>query len=209
MGHHINESEDAMAFVPLYDRYINQYLAGDADYQALADELLSAMVQHGGSFLDNRLWGWKNPRSIYLLPILDALIPGLRFVHVVRDGMAMSTSDNQAQLTKHGAYVIEESMQSLPQNQRSLLLWSLVNNAGADYGKSMGNRYFVVRYEDVCENPSKAFSALGISLGLDLPMVWDAPIQKPRMRQAPMSLEFNKFVIEIASNTFKRFGYPC
>jgi hypothetical protein len=94
-------------------------------------------------------------------------------VHVVRDGVAMSTSDNQAQLEKHGSYVLQDDMQALSKNQRSLLLWTIVNNAAADYGKTMGDRYFLVRYEDACENPSKALSDIGASLGLKLPNVWN------------------------------------
>ncbi|MDD5410224.1 MAG: sulfotransferase [Methylobacter sp.] len=210
MGLHLNVSEDALAFVPLYERYINQYLVGlSVNYQHLADELLAAMINHRRNSLDAHHWGWKNPRSIYLLPILDSLIPGLRFVHVVRDGVAMSTSDNQAQLEKHGSYVLQDDMQTLPKKERSLLLWTIVNNAAADYGKTMGDRYFLVRYEDACENPSKAFSAIGASLGLKLPNVWDVPLRPPRMRQDSINQDFSPMVIEQATTALKRFGYSC
>ena len=210
MGQHLNESEDALAFVPFYERYINQYLMGlHVDYQHLADELLTIMIQHREDSINDRLWGWKNPRSIYLLPIFDALIPGLRFVHVVRDGIAMTSSDNQIQLEKHGACVLQDSMQTLPQNQRSLLLWTIVNNAAADYGKTMGDRYFLVRYEDACENPSKAFSAIADSLGIQLPTVWDVPIRSPRMRQDSINQDFSFQTIKYATAALKRFGYPC
>lgn len=210
MGRHLNASEDAMEFVPFYERYINQYLKGLlVNDQHLADELVAAMINHRRNSYDAYLWGWKNPRSIYLLPILDSLIPGLRFVHVVRDGLAMSTSDNQTQLEKHGSSILQDDMQTLPQNQRSLLLWTIVNNAAADYGKTMGDRYFLVRYEDTCENPSKAFSAIAASLELNLPNVWDIAISPPRMRQDSISQSFSPLVNENATIALKRFGYSC
>ena len=43
-------------------------------------------------------WGWKEPRSIYLVPFLDAAMPSLRFLHFVRDGRDMAFSENQNQL---------------------------------------------------------------------------------------------------------------
>jgi hypothetical protein len=210
MGLNLNASEDALAFVPFYEKYINQYLMGaPVNYQHLADELQAAMISHRRDSLDALHWGWKNPRTIYLLPILDSLIPGLRFVHVVRDGLAVSTSGNQKQLDKHGAYVLQDDMQTLSKNQRSLLLWTIVNNAAADYGKTMGDRYFLVRYEDACENPSKALSAIGASLGLKLPNVWDVSLRPPRMRQDAINQGLSPLVIENVTTTLKRFGYSC
>jgi hypothetical protein len=207
MGQDLNASEDALAFVSFYERYINPYLMGESvDYRYLADELLTIMIRHRSNSANaHSHWGWKNPRSIYLLPIFDALIPGLHFVHVVRDGVAMSTSDNQTQLDKHGACVLQDDMQALPRNQQSLLLWANVNNAAADYGKTMGERYFLVRYEDVCENPDKAFSAIADALGIRLPSTWDVPISSPRMRQNSINQDFSPYV----AAALKRFGYPC
>jgi hypothetical protein len=210
MGDYLNEAEDALAFMQIYEGYINNYLMGVANYQQLADELLRAMIYHRKNCSANSQWGWKNPRSIYLLPILDCLIPNLRFIHVVRDGLAISTSDNQMQLEKHGLSILQNDMQTLPKKQQSLLLWSIVNNAAADYGKLMGDRYFLVRYEDVCENPNKVFSTLAHSLGLQLPNVWDVSINSPRMRQESMNQQyFSSTTIEYITNALKRFGYLC
>ena len=122
MGDYLNEADDARAFMPIYESYINNYLMGVANYQQLADELLTAMIYHRKNCPKASQWGWKNPRSIYLLPILDCLIPNLRFIHVVGDGLAMSTSNNQMQLEKHGVFILQNDMQTLPKNQQSLLL---------------------------------------------------------------------------------------
>ena len=67
---------------------------------------LRALVARQHAEADGRPWGWKEPRSVYLLPFLAAELPGLRFLHVVRDGRDMAFSENQVQLRKHGDAVL-------------------------------------------------------------------------------------------------------
>jgi hypothetical protein len=155
-------------------------------------------------------WGWKNPRSIYLLPLLDRLIPGLRFVHVVRDGLAMSTSTNQAQLAKHGDTVLPQSMRDLPASTRSLALWAIVNSAAADHGETMGARYLRVRYEDMCDDPAGAERTMSAALGLPLqPEMVPVPVHVPRTRAAEVLPTPGTAVHALAAATLERFGYPC
>jgi hypothetical protein len=97
----------------------------------------------------SRAWGWKEPRSVYLLPFLDEQLPGLRYLHVVRDGRDMAYSDNQVQLRKHGADVAGDTAAL-----RSIGLWSDVNLRAAEYGeRELGSRYLRVRFEDLCADP--------------------------------------------------------
>ena len=209
MGRHLNESKDAMPFVPVYDNHINNYLKGSINPTKLVDELLIALLDHQSPSPDAGLWGWKNPRSIYLLPLLDELFEGMRFIHVVRDGLAMSTSGNQTQLEKHGKHVIPQHLQALPQAEQSLLLWSIVNNAAADYGAQMGDRYFLLRYEDVCDNPSGSTAALALALNIKFPKVLNLPINSPRRRDHHDMTKMSKTTVSIASKALQRFGYIC
>ena len=80
-----------------------------------------------------RPWGWKEPRSIYLLPFLHRHLPSLRFLHVVRDGRDMALSANQNQLRKHGDAAAIPADLSPP--ERSIALWSWVNLTAARYGE--------------------------------------------------------------------------
>ena len=96
-----------------------------------------------------RPWGWKEPRSVYLLPFLAAELPGLRFLHVVRDGRDMAFSENQVQLRKHGDAVLGASDE--PEALRSIALWREVNLRAADFGeRELGDRYLRIRFEDLC-----------------------------------------------------------
>ena len=67
----------------------------------LAD-LGETLADHCAAVAGTAAWGWKEPRSIYLLPFFHRHLPGLRFLHVVRDGRDMAFSENQNQLRKHG-----------------------------------------------------------------------------------------------------------
>ena len=211
MGSLRNGSEDAMPFVSLYDNHINAYLSGSVNCSGLVDELLQALGLHWGRGGNNAIgpWGWKNPRSIYLLPVLDGLFEGMRFIHVVRDGITMATSKNQAQLQKHGGSVIPEEFQKLAQTERALLLWSFINNDAADYGKQMGNRYLLLRYEDICDDPAIATVALASALGIDQSNQAGVLVHASRVRDMKLMSKIEGKAADITSAALRRFGYPC
>ena len=165
IGSNLNAYEDALDLAAYYDRWINRYVAanerGEAD--ALGDEmsaeLRDVLAVHCAELPSSaHSWGWKEPRSIYLLRFLNAELPGIRFLHVVRDGRDMAFSDNQKQLLKHGDAVLGGDLLSriLPTRRaaRSIDLWSRVNSAAADFGeRELGNRYLRIRFEDLCLEP--------------------------------------------------------
>jgi hypothetical protein len=103
-------------------------------------------------------WGWKAPRSIYLLLFLHEQFPDLKFIHVVRDGRDMALSGNQNQLNKHGAAVLSWSERLFRSRaERSILLWERVNLHAAEFGESkLHQDYLRVRFEDLCAKPVEA-----------------------------------------------------
>ena len=63
---------------------------------AMVDDFRRVLEDHCAPIAANpRPWGWKEPRSIYLLSFLHRHLPALRFLHVVRDGRDMALSKNQ------------------------------------------------------------------------------------------------------------------
>ena len=208
LGERINGAEDALAFVELYDRYADPYLAGDVvDLAALEKDLMASIRAH----VDPRghpHWGWKNPRTILLLPLLDRVIPGLRFVHVVRNGLDMAVSKNRNQLLRHGRAALGPSAEVLDPDEAAALLWKQVNEAAADYGRAMAERYFLLRYEDVCANPTRGLSHIAQGLGLTIPAGgWREPVTPARPRWPsldPMRLERLRAHI---GDALQRFGY--
>jgi hypothetical protein len=158
VGAELNESHDAWRFGDYSDRWINTYLAAgdtlDAETErAMAGELRELIASHTLPIASApRAWGWKEPRSIYLLPFLHGQLPALRFLHVVRDGRDMALSDNQNQPRKHGDAAPISTGLTGP--ERAIALWSWVNLRALEYGRrELAERYLRIRFEDLCRDP--------------------------------------------------------
>lgn len=194
LGSYLNEASDALAFRPFHDRWINPFLSAKQSWatgpartgrrdrgehapseklaKRMSQDFYAAVEQHVGSSLIQKgaHWGWKAPRSIYLLPFLHGRYPGLQFIHVLRDGRDMAFSKNQNQLHKHGFAVLswrERWFHSQP--FRSILLWDRVNLRAAEYGDMhLGKNYLPVRFEDLCERPVETTQCILRFLGANL-----------------------------------------
>lgn len=158
IGTELNESDDAWKFGEYSDRWINACLPfGDEQVPtgidgAMITELAAVVRQHCARLGAGQLWGWKEPRSIYLLPFFHRHLPALRFLHVVRDGRDMALSSNQNQLRRHGTSAPISTDLTTP--EQSMALWSWVNLRAARYGaERLGDRYLRIRFEDLCASP--------------------------------------------------------
>ena len=92
IGTNLNDSEDALDFADYLDRWINVFLA--SNMSASSPPTLAAMIRDLQRVLEKHLtplhptaraWGWKEPRSMFLLPFLHSQFPKMRFLHVIRD----------------------------------------------------------------------------------------------------------------------------
>src|SRR6266568_4935848 len=161
IGENLNVSEDAIEFGAYSDRWINRFKTRRENHASPVTE--AAMIADFAEVLEKhckplqthpRPWGWKEPRSIYLLPFLDSQFPNGKFLHMVRDGRDMAFSQNQNQLKKHGKTLLNWKERLIPKPVRSITLWSRINLLAADYGEGrMGDRYLRIRFEDLCTDP--------------------------------------------------------
>lgn len=205
-----NNTEDAIPFIPVYEQHINSYLSEKLCEKSFINDLKLAIEQHVDLSENIHQWAWKNPRSIYLLPLFEQLFKNMRYIHVIRDGIAMSTSLNQQQLAKHGDLVIPDDTQNLPEHEKSLLLWSIVNSAAADFGEqNLGSRYLRIKYEDACHSPlaviQKIAEFLAIPLNYDLTQN-NLPQIQQTLRLKP---QFSEATTIRSASSLKRFGYVC
>ena len=138
IGDDLNNYEDALPFAAFSDRWINDYVASgsvpDPETRRRMIEELDGLVEEHLSHRpdDAAAWGWKEPRSIYLLPFFHRHLPALRFLHVVRDGRDMAFSENQQQLKKHGDAALDRKLRWQRKPYRSVALWAHVNGGAAD-----------------------------------------------------------------------------
>jgi hypothetical protein len=164
LGTKLNSAEDALEFYSFHDHWINPFVSTRrrggrlTPWQSarMKEDFNAALAGHIPEAERRRVrWGWKAPRSIYLLAFLHAQFPQLKFIHVLRDGRDMALSQNQNQICKHGRAVLswgERLFRSKP--ERSVLLWEKVNSQAADYGEaSLRENYLRVRFEDLCAKP--------------------------------------------------------
>ena len=218
IGTNLNPYEDALDFGLFSDRWINRTVSGarNVDAETVAAMLadLEAIVERhcADRPAEMHRWGWKEPRSIYLLPFFDAAMPSFRFVHFVRDGRDMAFSENQNQLIKHGAAVLDQDLLELQRPLQSIALWNLVNLRAAEYAESrMGDRYLRVRFEDLCSDPAGTARAVYAFLDLrgDPGDAARAEVKPPKTlgrwrSEKPATVEALE---EIAAPALTRFGY--
>ena len=133
----------------------------EADLVAAFDGALSDAAASGAV-----PFGWKNPRSIFVLPALAHFLPRLSFVHLVRDGRDMALSKNDRQNSLYFELLFGEPE---PEDPRlaSARFWARANLEAMAAGRRLlGARYHLVRFEDACDPASPALPGLVAALGL-------------------------------------------
>jgi len=222
LGRNLNEAEDALEFYSFHEKWINPFVAAERDRSPLSNsdsELMdtdfqSALERHCPANLRiDRRWGWKAPRSIYLLPFLHRQLPGLKFIHVLRDGRDMVLSPNQNQLRKHGPAIMTwRERWFRPPPERALLLWERVNLRAAEFGQSdLRENYLLVRFEDLCAKPVETTAHIMsfLEARVDPEAIARAEISPPstlqRWRNYPPRLIAK--LEELGGNSLREFGY--
>jgi hypothetical protein len=170
MGTNVNRPGDALDIAWFIRRWVDPYLAksrwieemwrdGEAkrfrypgrmatDFRATIEDHREATGKR------RRRWGWKVPRTILVFPFVHEFFPGMRAIHLVRDGRDMAYSANQNQARRY-AHVLSASVSELPPRIQSISFWAHLNLAAARYGeRGLGDRYLRLRYEDVCADPA-------------------------------------------------------
>ena len=193
-------------------RWINPYLV-NPDKPGLGEEMRSDF----GRLLERHLaqghggpWGWKAPPSIFLLPFFARVLPGMRFVHVLRDGRDIAFSRNQNQPRRYGAALLGPDAE-LASPAGAIRLWTQANLTAAQFGeRELGERYLQIRFEDVCSDPQPVIARLLAFLELaGDPAALAAEVQAPptlgRWRQQDAALVAE--LEEIARPALERFGY--
>ena len=94
-------------------------------------------------------WVEKTPKHIYSIPLLRQLVPGCKFIIILRDGRDVACS-------------IEARYGSL---ENGILRWVEDNRAGQAYWNDPD--VYVLKYEDIIEDTRKTMSALLEFIGED------------------------------------------
>jgi len=112
-------------------------------------------------------WGWKEPNTHLFIDYLAKYFHDVRYIHVIRNGLDMAYSTNQAQLYNWGTLfgVMPNPSESLP--KLSLQYWIRANNRAINKGrKLLGERFLLINFDRLCLFPEEETSLLINFLGL-------------------------------------------
>jgi len=152
---------------------------------------------------------------MYVPPIIAAACPGMRFLHLVRDGRDMALSDNQNQPNKHYEALFGEAYGAATP-EFAIKLWARANSQVADWGeRELGSRYMRIRFEDLCAAPGKVLAGALINGGIEPALagrggagaegVIRTPSSVGRWRSLPE--DEARALTEKATDALERFGY--
>lgn len=114
-------------------------------------------------------WGWKEPNSHVFIDHLARRYPRMRYIHVIRHGLDMAYSGNQAQLRNWGPLYGVELDASAPAAHQALQFWIRSNQAAIRKAEHLfGDRFLLVRFDDVCDQPRGEIQRLAAFLGVSL-----------------------------------------
>jgi hypothetical protein len=215
IGTNLNPAEDSLEIAAYYDRWINPYIwhmhGSGPDVEAEMRAELGPLLERHRAPADGAAWGWKEPRSIFLVSFLARALPGLRLLHLVRDGRDLAFSKNQNQPRKHADAFLGSESEKPDAPPRSIELWNAVNLKAADAGEAeLGDRYLRIRFEDLCADPEPVIARVLGFLELEgdpaeLAEEVEPPPTLGRWREADPEL-----VQELEQNAapaLERFGY--
>lgn len=112
-------------------------------------------------------WGWKEPNSHFFIERLRGALPGLKYIHVIRNGLDVAHSANQNQLRLWGPVFMGEDVAITPKS--SLKFWRLVHERILSVGNDMGGDFFLLKYEPFCAEPLPELVGLLDFLGISIP----------------------------------------
>lgn len=114
-------------------------------------------------------WGWKEPNAHIYIPYLSKHFDNLKYLHIIRHGLDMAYSGNQAQLYNWGElFGVETPETSSLLPKASLQYWIKSNERAIVLGKKLLNeRFLVINFDKLCLNPGQQIGMLITFLGLD------------------------------------------
>ena len=110
-------------------------------------------------------WGWKEPNAHVVLPRIKKLMPQMRYIHVVRNGLDMAYGSNQNQPRLWGSRFVDIGVVEVTPRY-SLKYWVAVHRRILEAGSEMGDRFLIVNYDLLCQDPSFELPGLIEFVGL-------------------------------------------
>lgn len=103
-------------------------------------------------------WGWKEPNTHIVIDQLLRTIPGLRYIHVIRNGLDMAYSANQNQLQLWGRHLLGEECPTGP--RCALRFWHRANRRVIELLAESPDRFLLLDFDRLCLEPADEIGRL-------------------------------------------------
>jgi hypothetical protein len=212
-----NHAEDSEPIMDFFDAWLRPYISSggslpDEAAQAQEKQFFQAIADHQkGIENPEQRWVVKVPRSHLMLPYWCQKFPKLQFVHVIRNGLDMAYSADTNQLKMFQDLVLVAKEQELPLPVRAIAYWRTVNMRISLFAaSSLGSRYCLLRFEDLCRKPVDAIERLAAFVGVPIEMAAAVgqvipPSSIERWRAHPAA-EI-RWLVDVGSPALEHFGY--
>jgi hypothetical protein len=136
---------------------------GRAKAQNFQHERMQAVAAEIARPRQSGPWFWKEPNTHVYLPQMLRRQPGLKYIHVVRNGLDMALSKNTKQFRFWGPHLFD--LPSDPSASNLLRYWALANQRAADCLEQARADHLVVQFEAFCAQPRQGILAISEFLG--------------------------------------------
>lgn len=172
IGTYLNRSLDSLEMNRFCNNWLHQHLAAarselPSKKQAAMDrDLDRALIRHRSATpAADAPWALKHPRTVLMLPYLYARHPGMRFIHVIRDGRDMAFSGNTTQVDLYGDLVVPNTDSRQSSVENAIQFWAHSNLQTKWFAEeSLPERYLRIRFEDLCADPETEIRRLFVWL---------------------------------------------
>jgi hypothetical protein len=206
------DSED-LRIIDLLDRWVGPFLYERLD-QRQRERMKREFTRRLRLIFPFRRgpWGFKNPRCMLILPVFAELFPDMKFVHVIRDGRDISLGNVFVDSNRYVEAFLREDERNLPPEQKMVLFWGRSNERALEYGKFvLGERYKLMRWEDLCREPlAMAESLIRFAGGVESRAASASRlVAKPRSmgRWAAYPPDVRDPVVTLGARWLSMFGY--
>ncbi|WP_159107377.1 sulfotransferase [Azospirillum sp. B506] len=168
IGKELNQSYDNMLFSRIFKRTEILDLP-EEKFSRLVEDFSRDMTHHMSVEKAIR-WGWKEPNTHIVVDRLRKVLPTLKYIHVIRNGLDMAHSENQNQPRLWGSHVLGGRKQSIITPRYSLKYWCAVHRRVMRISEEKSNhgRFLIIKYEHLCASPQTTIGEICNFLSYDV-----------------------------------------
>jgi hypothetical protein len=170
------------------------------------------------------VFGWKDPRNTFTLPVWKRVFPNLRAIHIVRHGVdvAASLARRHAEALRAATggaapsalTVIRDAAFGVLSSRRgwtlaeALTMWEQYLEKAQQESAALGDRALEIRYEDLLTRPAEIIAKVATFCGIEAPAQGASvrglePSRAFAFRRSPQLVAF----AGAARDTLARYGY--